>query len=211
MKDTEVNNRIISSEAMINNEKISNGKLDENDYEKFATALGILSELPIYIDDTSGISITEIRAKCRKLKIEEDIGLVVIDYLQLITPNSKKNGTRENEVAEISRALKVLAKELEIPIIALSQLSRANEKNSGKVREPTLSDLRDSGAIEQDADIVLFIHRKGYYDRTDIENLNQASLIVAKNRSGSMGEIELLWFGEYTKFVNKDNFREENL
>ena len=211
MKDTEVNNRIISSEAMINNEKISNGNLDESDYEKFATALGILSELPIYIDDTSGISITEIRAKCRKLKIEEDIGLVVIDYLQLITPNSKKNGTRENEVAEISRALKVLAKELEIPIIALSQLSRANEKNSGKVREPTLSDLTDSGAIEQDADIVLFIHRKGYYDRTDIENLNQASLIVAKNRSGSMGEIELLWFGEYTKFVNKDNFREENL
>ena len=133
MKDTEVNNRIISSEAMINNEKISNGNLDESDYEKFATALGILSELPIYIDDTSGISITEIRAKCRKLKIEEDIGLVVIDYLQLITPNSKKNGTRENEVAEISRALKVLAKELEIPIIALSQLSRANEKNSGNV------------------------------------------------------------------------------
>lgn len=210
MKDTEINNRMISSEAMIDNNKISNGGLNDDDWEKFATALGVLSETPIYIDDTSGISITEIRAKCRRLKIEENIGLIVIDYLQLITPNSKKNSTRADEVGEISRALKVLAKELEIPIIALSQLSRANEKNGGKVREPALSDLRDSGAIEQDADIVLFIHRQGYYDRTDIENKNKAKVIVAKNRSGSMGEIELLWFGEYTKFNNLYYFDEDN-
>ena len=201
MKDTEINNRILSSEANVSNDKILNGNLDEDDWVKIATALGIVSDLPIYIDDTSGLTIGEIRAKCRKLKIEQNIGLIIIDYLQLITPNSKKNSTRENEVAEISRALKILAKELEVPVIALSQLSRTNEKGSGKVREPQLSDLRDSGAIEQDADIVLFIHRQGYYDKT---NINNAKVIVAKNRSGSMGDVDLFWLGEYTKFVNID-------
>lgn len=206
MKDTEINNRILSSEAMISNDKILNGNLDDEDWIKIATALGIVSDLPIYIDDTSGMTVGEIRAKCRKLKIEQNIGLVIIDYLQLITPNSKKNSTRENEVAEISRALKILAKELEIPVIALSQLSRTNEKTGGKIREPQLSDLRDSGAIEQDADIVLFIHRQGYYDKTDIENLNRAKIIVAKNRSGSMGDVDLFWRGEYTKFVNIDKY-----
>ena len=209
MKDTEINNRIISSEAMIESTKISNGNLNEEDWNKFASTLATISDLPIYIDDTAGITIQEIRAKCKKLKIEENIGLVIIDYLQLITPNSKKNSTRENEVAEISRDLKVLAKELEIPIIALSQLSRANEKSGGKggkVREPALSDLRDSGSIEQDADIVLFIHRTGYYDKTDIANMNSAKVIIAKNRSGSMGDVELGWFGEYTKFISIDKY-----
>ena len=208
MKDTEINSRILSSESMVTNDKILNGNLDDEDWVKIATALSIVSELPIYIDDTSGLTIGEIRAKCRKLKIEQNIGLVIIDYLQLITPSSKKNSTRENEVAEISRALKILAKELEIPVIALSQLSRTNEKGAGKVREPQLSDLRDSGAIEQDADIVLFIHRQGYYDKTDVENLNKAKVIVAKNRSGSMGDVDLLWLGEYTKFENIYNYRE---
>lgn len=135
MKDVEINNRILSSEAMITNDKINNGNLNEEDWGNLASAIGVMSDYPIYIDDTSGLTIQEIRAKCRKLKIEQDIGLVIIDYLQLITPSGKKNATRENEVAEMSRALKVLAKELEIPIIALSQLSRANEKTGGKQRK----------------------------------------------------------------------------
>ncbi len=209
MSDIDINNRMISSEGLIDNYKITNGTLEEDDWNKLASAISVLTDLPIYIDDTAGITLQEIRAKCRKLKIEQDIGLVIVDYLQLITPNTKRNGTRENEVAEISRGLKVLAKELKVPVIALSQLSRANEKASrGKekeVKEPSLSDLRDSGAIEQDADSVIFIHRKAYYDKENIENSNLAKLIIAKNRSGSLGEIELLWRGENTKFSNMYN------
>ena len=212
MSDIDINNRIISAEGSIDNYKITNGNFEDDDWNKLAATISVLSDLPIYIDDTAGITLQEIRAKCRKLKIEQDIGLIIIDYLQLITPNNKRNGTRENEVAEISRGLKVLAKELNVPIIALSQLSRANEKASrGKekeVREPNLSDLRDSGAIEQDADSVIFIHRKAYYDQEDIENKNLAKIIIAKNRSGSMGEIELLWKGEITKFLNKNMYKE---
>ena len=160
---------------------------------------GPLSEANIYIDDTAGISATEIRAKCRKLKLEKDIGLVIIDYIQLVQASGKKNSNREQEIAEISRSFKILAKELEIPVIALSQLSRAVEQRSD--HRPMLSDLRESGSIEQDADIVMFISREDYYN-PETEKKNMAELIVAKHRSGATGSIELMWLPSYTKFVS---------
>lgn len=166
---------------------------------------GPLSEAPIYIDDTPGITITEIRARCRKLKLEKKIGLVVIDYLQLIQASGKRNASREQEISEISRSLKILAKELDIPVVALSQLSRAAEARQD--HRPMLSDLRESGAIEQDADIVMFLYRDDYYN-PDSEKKNIAEVTLAKHRSGSTGTVELLWLGNYTKFVNIDKYRE---
>lgn len=168
--------------------------------------LGKLADAPIYIDDTPGISIMEIRAKCRKLKLEKDIGLVVIDYLQLVQGSSKKSSSREQEISEISRSLKILAKELNIPVIALSQLSRAAEQRQNDHR-PMLSDLRESGAIEQDADIVMFIYRDDYYNENS-EKKNIAEIILAKHRGGSTGTVELAWFGNYTKFANLEKYRE---
>ena len=164
---------------------------------------GPLSEAPIYIDDTSDITVSEIRARCRKLKMEKNIGLVVIDYLQLIKGSGKKNSNREQEISEISRSLKILAKELDIPVIALSQLSREADKRSD--HKPILSDLRESGAIEQDADIVMFLYREEYY-KPDSEKKGKAEVIIAKNRSGSTGSIELLWLNNVTKFVNIEKY-----
>ena len=167
---------------------------------KLAATLGELTDAPIYIDDTAGLNITEIRAKCRKLKMEKNIGLVVIDYLQLISgSNNKKIGSREQEIAEISRSLKILAKELDIPVIALSQLSRSAEKREDK--RPMLSDLRESGSIEQDADIVMFLYRDDYYNK-DSEDKDLTEVIIAKHRGGSTGKVKLLWMGNYTKFAN---------
>jgi replicative DNA helicase len=151
----------------------------------------------------------EIRAKCRKLKMEKDIGLVIVDYLQLIRGSGKKNSTREQEIGEISRSLKILAKELNVPVIALSQLSRGVEKREEK--RPMLSDLRESGSIEQDADMVLFLHRDDYY-QDDAERRNIAEVIIAKHRAGSTGSVDLLWLPNYTKFTNLDRrFNDEEL
>ena len=199
MSKDQVGNRILCSEAMIDSNKVRTGQLDDDDWVKLASTLGRLSEAPIYIDDTAGISIMEIRAKCRKLKIEKDIGLVVIDYLQLIQGSSGKNSSREQEIAEISRSLKILAKELNIPVIALSQLSRSVEKRDDK--RPMLSDLRESGSIEQDADIVIFLYRDDYYNE-DSEKKNVAEVILAKHRGGSTGTVDLAWLPSYTKFAN---------
>ena len=206
MSKSQLVNRMLCSEAMVDSNKIRTGKIEEDDWMKLATALGPLSEAPIYIDDTPGISVTEIRAKCRKLKLEKNIGLVVIDYLQLIQGSSKRNSSREQEISEISRSLKILAKELDIPVIALSQLSRAAEQRQD--HRPMLSDLRESGAIEQDADIVMFLYRDDYYNQ-ESEKKNIAEVILAKHRSGSTGTVELLWLGNYTKFVNIDRYRDE--
>ena len=162
MSKEQLVNRILSSESMVDSNKIRTGKLEEDDWTKLAEAIGPLSEGEMYIDDTPGINIMEIRAKCRKLKIEKNIGLVVIDYLQLIQGSGKRNGSREQEISEISRSLKILAKELNVPVIALSQLSRAAEQRPD--HRPMLSDLRESGAIEQDADIVMFLYRDDYYN-----------------------------------------------
>jgi len=200
MSKEQIGNRILCSEAMVDSNKIRTGQIDDEDWTKLAGTIGRLSDAPIYIDDTPGITITEIRAKCRKLKLERDIGLVVIDYLQLIA-GSGKAGSREQEISEISRSLKILAKELNIPVIALSQLSRGAEKREDK--RPMLSDLRESGAIEQDADIVMFLYRDDYYNE-DSDKKNVAEVIVAKQRSGSTGTVELAWLPSYTKFGNLD-------
>ena len=196
MSKSQLVNRILCSEAMVDSNKIRTGKIEEDDWVKLATALGPLSEAPIYIDDTPGISIAEIRAKCR----------IVIDYLQLIQGTGKRNASREQEISEISRSLKILAKELDVPVIALSQLSRAAEQRAD--HRPMLSDLRESGAIEQDADIVMFLYRDDYYN-PDTEKKNIAEVIMAKHRAGSTGTVELLWLGNYTKFVNIERYRDE--
>lgn len=199
MSKEQLVNRILCSESMVDSNKVRTGKLEEDDWTKLAGAIGPLSEAEIFIDDTPGINITEIRAKCRKLKLEKNIGMVVIDYLQLIQGSNKRVGSREQEISEISRSLKILAKELDVPVIALSQLSRAAEQRPD--HRPMLSDLRESGAIEQDADIVMFLYRDDYYNQ-DSEKKDIAEIIIAKHRGGSTGTVELLWLGSYTKFVN---------
>lgn len=199
MSKEQIGNRILCSEAMVDSNKIRTGQIEDNDWMKLASTLSILSDAPIYIDDTPGISIMEIRAKCRKLKIEKKIGLVIIDYLQLIQGTGKRNNSREQEISEISRSLKILAKELDIPVIALSQLSRGAEKREEK--RPMLSDLRESGAIEQDADIVMFLYRDEYYNE-NTEEKNVAEVIIAKNRGGPTGTVRLAWLPNYTKFAN---------
>jgi len=205
MSKEQVANRILCSEAMVDSNKVKTGQMEDADWEKLACTLGPLSAAEIYIDDTPGITIMEIRAKARKLKLEKNIGLIVIDYLQLIQGSGKKGASREQEISEISRGLKILAKELDIPIIALSQLSRAAEQRQD--HRPMLSDLRESGAIEQDADIVMFIYRDDYYN-PDSEKKGIAEIILAKHRGGSIGTVELLWLGNYTKFVDLDKRQE---
>ena len=199
MSKEQMVNRILCSEAMVDSNKVRTGKLEEDDWTKLAGSIGPLSEAEIFIDDTPGISVTEIRAKCRKLKLEKNIGMVVIDYLQLVQGSNKRNGSREQEISDISRSLKILAKEIGVPVIALSQLSRAVEQRPD--HRPMLSDLRESGAIEQDADIVMFLYRDDYYNQ-DSEKKDIAEVIIAKHRGGSTGTVELLWLGSYTKFVN---------
>ena len=205
MSKEQMTSRILCSEAMVDSNKVRTGKIDDEEWGKLAAASGELSEANIYIDDTPGISIMEIRAKCRKMKIEKNIGLVVIDYLQLVQGSGKRGSSREQEIAEISRSLKILAKEINVPVIALSQLSRAPEQRPD--HRPMLSDLRESGSIEQDADIVMFLYRDDYYNENS-EKKNIAEVILAKHRSGSTGTVELLWLGNYTKFANIDKYRE---
>ena len=199
MSKEQLANRILCSEALVDSNKVRTGKIDDDDWMKLAQASGVLSEAQIFIDDTPGISIMEIRAKCRKMKLEKNIGLVVIDYLQLVQGSSKRGASREQEIAEISRSLKILAKEINVPVIALSQLSRAPEQRPD--HRPMLSDLRESGSIEQDADIVMFLYRDDYYNQ-DSEKKNVAEVILAKHRAGSTGTVELAWIGNYTKFAN---------
>lgn len=198
MSKDQLVNRMLSSEVMVDSHKMRTGKLDDDDWQKIARALTPLSEAPIYIDDTPGISVMDIRAKCRRLKLEKNLGLVVIDYLQLMQGRGKTEN-RQQEVSEISRSLKILAKEINVPVVTMSQLSRGPESRTD--HRPMLSDLRESGAIEQDADIVMFLYRDDYYN-PDTEKKNIAEVIIAKHRNGSTGTIELRWFGEYTKFSN---------
>ena len=202
MSKEQMANRILCSEALVDSNKVRTGKVEDDDWTKLAEASGILSEAQIFIDDTPGISIMEIRAKCRKMKLEKDIGLVVIDYLQLVQGSNKRAGSREQEIAEISRSLKILAKEINVPVIALSQLSRAPEQRPDN--RPMLSDLRESGSIEQDADIVMFLYRDDYYNQ-DSDKKNVAEVILAKHRAGSTGTVELAWLGSFTKFANLEN------
>jgi replicative DNA helicase len=198
MSKEQVVNRLLCSEVMVNSHKMRTGKLEDEDWQKIARALGPLSEAPIYIDDTATVSVMDIRSKCRKLKMEKNLGLIVIDYLQLMQGRGNA-ANRQQEVSDISRALKILAKEINVPVETMSQLSRGPEARTD--HRPMLSDLRESGAIEQDADIVMFLYRDDYYNK-DTEKKNIAEVIIAKHRNGSTGTIELRWFGEYTKFAN---------
>lgn len=194
--------RMLSSEALIDSYKMRKGDLNEDDWVKLARASDVLSQADILIDDTSGITVTGMKAKLRRVK---NLGLVVIDYLQLMQ-SDRRNDNRVQEVAEISRALKLMAKDLEVPVITCAQLSRGPESRTDKT--PMLSDLRDSGAIEQDADTVMFLYRDDYY-KNDPENQNIAECIIAKNRHGSTGKVKLGWFGQYTKFTTLDSSHNE--
>ncbi len=201
MSKEQLLNRMVCSEAMVDAQKVRTGDLDDEDWTKISMGAVILAESPIYIDDTPGITIADMRAKCRKLKMEHGLDLIMIDYLQLMSGNGKTQ-SREQEISEISRGLKALAREMSAPVIALSQLSRACESRAD--HRPMLSDLRESGAIEQDADVVMFLYRDEYYN-PDTEAKNQAELIIAKQRNGPTGTINLVWIGQYTKFRNMAN------
>ncbi len=194
-------NRILSLEALVELEKMRSGKLEDEDWKKLAHSLGPLTKAPIYIDDNAGINVMEIMSKCRRLKMRRGLGLVMIDYLQLMQ-GRRQNENRQQEISEISRSLKIMAKELEIPVIALSQLSRAPEMRAANHR-PILSDLRESGAIEQDADMVMFLYRDDYYNE-DSDKKNISEVIIAKHRNGSIGNVELAWIPQFTKFGNLD-------
>jgi len=205
MSSIQLVKRLISMETEIHGEKLKNGKLEDYEWQQLNTAIERMSERNIFIDDTPAINIFELRAKCRRLKMQHDIQMVMIDYLQLMTGNmdGNKGGNREQEISSISRALKGLAKELNIPVIALSQLSRAVETRGGTKR-PQLSDLRESGAIEQDADMVMFIYRPEYYQIMEDEEGNslkgKAEVIIAKHRNGALGTVNLRFTGETAKF-----------
>ena len=194
--------RILSGEALVENYRLRTGNLRETDWQKIASAASVLNQLDIRVDDNPMLSAADMNAKCRRL---DNLGLVVIDYLQLMTSAGDKGNRGENRqqvVSDISRMMKIMAKELNVPVICLSQLSRANEKRDDK--RPMLSDLRESGAIEQDADIVMFLYRDDYYNE-DSEKHNIAECIIAKNRHGETGKVELRWMPEYTQFATLDN------
>lgn len=191
--------RMLSAQSNVELSKIKTGTLSESDWPRIIDAMAVLSEANIFIDDTPGIKISEIRSKCRRLKIEKGLDLILIDYLQLMEGEGK-NENRQQEIAKISRSLKILAKELDCPVVALSQLSRSPELR--KDHRPILSDLRESGSIEQDADIVMFLYRDEYY-HDDSEKKNIGEVIVAKNRHGETGSVELVWFGQVQKFADK--------
>ena len=201
MSKDQLVNRILSMESKVDSQSMRTGTLQPADWEKLIESAGVISTAPLIIDDTPGISITELRSKCRKYKIENDLGLVIIDYLQLMTGGSRKQESRQQEISEISRSLKALAREINAPVIALSQLSRACETRPD--HRPMLSDLRESGAIEQDADVVMFLYRDDYYNK-DTDKKNISEVIIAKQRNGPIGTVELVWLPNYTKFANKE-------
>ncbi|AEH55006.1 MULTISPECIES: replicative DNA helicase [Heyndrickxia] len=191
--------RMLCAEGNIDAQRLRTGALTDEDWRKLTMAMGSLSNSGIYIDDTPGVRVTEIRSKCRRLKQEHGLGMVVIDYLQLIQGSAHSRENRQQEVSEISRSLKALARELEVPVIALSQLSRSVEQRQDK--RPMMSDIRESGSIEQDADIVAFLYREDYYEQ-DTENKNIIEIIIAKQRNGPVGTVQLAFVKEYNKFVN---------
>jgi len=193
MSKEQLANRILSSEALIASDKLRTADINTDDMASLASSINLLSKAPIYIDDTAGITVSEIKAKCRRLKLKNKLGLIVIDYLQLIQGTSREG--RVQEVSENSRLLKILAKELDVPVITLSQLSRAPDQRTD--HHPMLSDLRESGSIEQDADMVMFLYRDDYYN-PDTEKKNMVECIIAKFRNGSTGTVELGWRGEFT-------------
>lgn len=214
MSDVQLVQRFISLEAEISGHKMRKGNLEEYEWQQLYTAIEKMADIPIFIDDTPGINIFELRAKCRRLKAQYDIQMVIIDYLQLMSGGGDNKGNREQEVSAISRGLKALAKELNVPVIALSQLSRAVESRGG-TKKPMLSDLRESGSIEQDADMVMFIYRGEYYQILEDEEGESlkgiGEIVVAKNRHGALENIKLRFISEFAKFADLDDMDFDNL
>lgn len=198
MSKEQLVNRMFSLESRVDAQHLRNGKLDDTEWEKLIESAGVIGQSQLIIDDTPGISIQDLRSKCRKYKLEKDLDIIIIDYLQLMS-GSGRSESRQQEISEISRSLKGLARELSVPILALSQLSRAVEQRPD--HRPMMSDLRESGAIEQDADVVMFIYRDDYYNK-DTEKKNIAEIIIGKQRNGPVGTVELAWLPQYTKFAN---------
>ncbi|MDD7641336.1 MAG: replicative DNA helicase [bacterium] len=202
MSKEQLVNRLFSLESRVDAQKLRTGNLSDADWEKLIEGAGTIGQSKLIIDDTPGISISEMRSKCRKYKLEHDLKLIIIDYLQLMSGSGKRSSdSRQQEISDISRSLKALARELHVPVIALSQLSRAVEQRPD--HRPMLSDLRESGAIEQDADVVMFIYRDDYYNK-DTEDKGIAEIIIAKQRNGPIGTVNLVWLPEYTKFANME-------
>ena len=198
MSKEQLVNRLFSLESKVDAQKLRSGNLSDNEWERLIESAGVIGKSNLIIDDTPGITIGEMRSKCRKYKLEYGLKMIIIDYLQLMS-GSGRNDSRQQEISDISRSLKALARELEVPVLALSQLSRAVEQRPD--HRPMLSDLRESGAIEQDADVVMFIYRDDYYNK-DTERKGIAEIIIAKQRNGPIGTVNLLWQPEFTKFVN---------
>ncbi len=199
MSKEQLVNRMLAMESNVDSQKLRTGNLTDSDWDAIVEGIGVIGNSKLIIDDTPGISITELRSKCRKMKLEHGLSMVIIDYLQLMSGSGKSGENRQQEISEISRSLKALAREMNAPVVALSQLSRACETRTD--HRPMLSDLRESGAIEQDADVVMFLYRDDYYNK-DTDTPNIAEVIIAKQRNGPIGTVNLLWQPEFTKFVN---------
>ena len=207
MSKEQLVNRLLSLESLVDAQSLRTGNLKDHEWEKLIEGASVIGGSKLVIDDTSGITIEEMRSKCRKFKLEIGLDLIIVDYLQLMSGSgSRKNESRQQEISDISRALKGLARELNVPVIALSQLSRAVEQRTDK--RPMLSDLRDSGAIEQDADVCMFIYREDYYI-PDTEDKGIAEIIIAKQRNGPIGTVRLAWLPQYTRFGNEERRRED--
>jgi len=204
MSKEQLVNRMFSLESNVDAQKLRTGQLADNEWERLIESASDIGRSKLIIDDTPSISISELRSKCRKYKMEHDLSMIIIDYLQLMSGNGKSD-SRQQEISDISRSLKAVARELNVPVLALSQLSRAVEQRPD--HRPMLSDLRESGAIEQDADVVMFIYRDDYY-HPDTDRKGISEIIVAKQRNGPIGTVELVWLPEYTKFANLDRKRQ---
>lgn len=199
MSKEQLVNRLFSLESRVDSQHLRTGNLSDAEWEKLIESAGVIGKSNLIIDDTPGISISELRSKCRKCKLDHDLKMIIIDYLQLMSGSGRGSDSRQQEISDISRSLKALARELNVPVIALSQLSRAVEQRPD--HRPMLSDLRESGAIEQDADVVMFIYRDDYYNK-DTDRKGIAEIIIAKQRNGPIGTVELVWLPDYTKFAN---------
>lgn len=202
MSKEQLVNRMFSMESNVDSQKLRTGQMNDQEWERLIESAGVIGRSSLIIDDTPGISITELRSKCRKYKLEHNLSMIMIDYLQLMTGGTGRNESRQQEISDISRSLKAVARELSVPVVAFSQLSRAVEQRPD--HRPILSDLRESGAIEQDADVVMFIYRDDYYNH-DSEKKGIAEIIIAKQRNGPIGTVELAWLPEYQRFVNLEH------
>ena len=207
MSKEQLVNRMFSLESNVDAQKLRTGQLNDQEWERLIESAGTIGKSRLIIDDTPGISIAELRSKCRKYKLEHDLSIIMIDYLQLMSGGGRSTDSRQQEISDISRSLKALARELNVPVVALSQLSRAVEQRPD--HRPMLSDLRESGAIEQDADVVMFLYRDDYYNH-DSPDKGVSEVIIAKQRNGPIGTVKLAWLPEYTKFANLERGKNED-